>query len=259
MSITPAPRDRRTSDLPSMPTAAERARSVLAATTELSVGMVAVQHPVHRHVVDLDGSLLFLAPEGTAGALLGAVPGLPAVEATVAAADLADLPFADRVRGRLHLTGRLGPASGPVHPALLAHLQGDGEAPLSRLARLQPTRVSLQWRVEVDGGPTRASWASVDVADFRAARADRLVGAAGTWLTHLARDHGEALRALSEAVRPGSTDAGTPRPLLVDRHGLVLRPVVGPDVRLPFDRPATTPREAALALGRLAGAVAPRA
>ncbi|NYG53850.1 DUF2470 domain-containing protein [Nocardioides perillae] len=250
--------DRVAADLPSLPSPAERVRSVLAAATGITVGVAAAQHPVHRHVVDLDGSLLFLAPEGSAAAAFAAMPGLPAVEATVTATDLADLPFADRVRGRVHLTGRLGPASGPVHPALLAHLQGDGDAPLSHLVRLQPTSASLQWRVEVPEGPAAAAWREVPVADVRAARADALIGSAAAWLTHLARDHGEALRALAESVRPGSTAAGTPRPLLVDRHGLVLRPATGPDLRLPFDRPATTPREAALALGRLAGVVAPR-
>lgn len=240
-------------------TDAERARSVLASAAGLSVGMVAVRHDVHRHAVDLDGSLLFAAPAGSAESVFALAPGLPAVRATVTAVDLAELPFPDRVRGRVRLIGDLGPATGPVHPAVLAHLQGESaDRPVTGVLRLRPTSAWLQWRCErsaVDGADE--PWREVPAAAVSAARADPLTARGGRWMAHLDREHRDVLAAMVRAVRPGADVGGFLRPLLVDRYGLVVRTASG-DVRLPFPRPVGDLPSVGRAFGELAGSLVPR-
>jgi hypothetical protein len=196
------------------PTAAEQARSVLAAAWSCAVTAEGGREEfVGAHTVADDGRVLLHVPEDCAllATALCAPRGEPS--AVLEFADVAPVPVRNRIRARLWLAGLLAVEDG--------HLA------------FRPTRVVLR----------RPSGAVVvDLDEFTAAAPDPLARAEARLLTHLADCHDDAVQRLTRLVDPDSLHGAVRvRPLAVDRHGLTLRIERvrdHGDVRLPFHAPA---------------------
>ncbi|MFG3227968.1 DUF2470 domain-containing protein [Kitasatospora sp. NPDC048194] len=201
------------------PTTAERARSLLSATSSLTVRALGERHdleaPVSVHGTRLRLRAPLDAPLTTAA--VGAVDGLAVV---VDVTDVSPVAVRDRIRARLTLAGRLH----------LAHLADDG--------------LSVHLRVDVAHAvlATPYGTGALTAADLAAAAPDPLARHEAALLTHLADEHADALALLTRLLDPGLL-SGHPdvRPLALDRYGLVLRldhPHGHRDVRLVFPQPA---------------------
>ncbi|MFF4979186.1 DUF2470 domain-containing protein [Streptomyces sp. NPDC001046] len=220
------------------PSAAERARSVLAAAWSCSVTAESTREElVGAHTVTDDGRVLVQVPEDSP--LLTAAICAPRGEpsAVLEFADVAPVPVRARIRARLWLAGWFA-------------VEDD------RLA-FTPTRVVLR---------TASGAVVVDLDDFAAAAPDPLTTAEARLLTHLADCHADAVERLTRLVEPGSLHGAVRvQPLSVDRHGLILRIErvrTHGDVRLAFHAPADgvaqlTERMHVL-LGQAAAASCPR-
>ncbi|MFI9245344.1 DUF2470 domain-containing protein [Streptomyces sp. NPDC053086] len=201
-------------DWTAAPGAAERARSVLAATWSCAVTADGVREEyAGAHTVTEDAAVRLAVPDDSG--LLAAALCAPRQEpsALLEFADVAPVPVRSRIRARLWLSGWFAPSEGGL--------------------LLRPTRVVLRQAT----GPV-----VVDLDEFTAARPDPLAGAEARLLTHLADAHPDAVERLTRLVRPESLHAATRVvPLAVDRHGLTLRierTRAHGDVRLPFHSPA---------------------
>ncbi|OQR63922.1 DUF2470 domain-containing protein [Streptomyces maremycinicus] len=197
-----------------VPAAAERARSVLAASWSCAVTADGGREEfVGAHTVDEDGRVILHVPEDSA--LLTAAIFAPRGEpsAVLEFADVAPVPVRGRIRARLWLAGWFRPEDG--HLAFHA------------------TRIVLK---EPSGAVV------VDLEEFAAAGPDPLATAEAQLLTHLADAHPDAVERLTRLVRPDSLHGAVRvQPLAVDRHGLTLRVErarAHGDVRLPFHAPA---------------------
>lgn len=244
---------------------AERARTLVAGATQVRVGVLNMTHEVSRHAVGSDGSLLFLAPADSPGAVFRVAPRLPAQVVTLTTVDVASVPQHDRVRGTLRLTGPVRPATGSLPAGVRTHLAGpdprDHEAD-GPVLRLQPTKISLGWRVESQGVASESTSVDIPVDDYRAAQPDPMMQYETQWLPHLQLDHASLLRTLAEHARGGLDDSVDVRPLALDRFGMVLRlysPDGHSDVRLPFERPVTCGCEIREAFNDLLHRAAPHA
>ncbi|MFF4836870.1 DUF2470 domain-containing protein [Streptomyces sp. NPDC001315] len=196
------------------PSAAERARSVLAAAWSCAVIADGGREEfVGAHTVDEDGRVRVRVPEDST--LLTAAICAPRGEPTAVleCADVAPVPVRNRIRARLWLAGWFAP-------------EGDHLV-------LQATRVVLKQ-------PSGAVVIALD--EFAAAAPDPLAGAEAQLLTHLADAHPDAVERLTRLVRPDSLHGAVRvQPLAVDRHGLTLRierARTHGEVRLPFHAPA---------------------
>jgi hypothetical protein len=196
------------------PSAAERARSVLAAAWSCAVTAEGGREEfVGAHSVTEDGRVHLQVPEDST--LLAAAVCAPRGEpsAVLEFADVAPVPVRHRIRARLWMAGWFTPEDG-------------------RLA-FRPTRVVLR-------PPSGA--VVVDLGEFAAAGPDPLATAEARLLTHLADCHADAVERLTRLVDPGSLHGAVRvQPLAVDRHGLTLRierVSAHGDVRLPFHAPA---------------------
>src|SRR4051794_9286084 len=196
------------------PSAAERARSVLAAAWSCAVTADGGREEfVGAHGVGEDGRVRLAVPEDSA--LLTAAICAPRGEphAVLEFADVAPVPLRSRIRARLWLAGYFVPEDG-------------------RLA-LRPTRIVLR---------QQSGAVAVDLDEFAAAGPDPLALAEARLLTHLADCHGDAVARLTRLVDHASLHGAVRvQPLAVDRHGLTLRIErhrTDGDVRLPFHAPA---------------------
>ncbi|AVV44274.1 DUF2470 domain-containing protein [Streptomyces sp. ID05-04B] len=197
-----------------VPAAAERARSVLAASWSCVVTADGGREEfVGAHTVDDGGRVTLRVPEDGAlrTAAICAPRGEPA--AVLEFADVAPVPVRGRIRARLWLAGWFAPEE-------------------SGLA-FHATRVVLKEGTDA---------VVVDLAEFAAATPDPLATAEAHLLTHLADAHPDAVERLTRLVRSDSLHGAVRvRPLAVDRHGLTLRierARAHGDVRLPFHAPA---------------------
>lgn len=198
------------------PSAAERARSVLAAAWSVAVTAEGGREEfVGAHTVAEDGRVLLTVPEDSA--LVAAAICAPRGEPTAVLefADVAPVPVRNRIRARLWIAGWFAP-----------------EAEDGRLV-FRPTRVVLR---ESSGTVV------VDLGEYAEAAPDRLATAEFQLLSHLAGAHPDAVERLTRLVEPDSLHGAVlVQPLAVDRHGLTLRIERARghgDVRLPFHRPA---------------------
>ncbi|MEV0634849.1 DUF2470 domain-containing protein [Streptomyces sp. NPDC050619] len=196
------------------PSAAERARSVLAAAWSCAVtAQGAREEFVGAHTVTEDGGVLLDVPEESM--LLAAAICAPRGEpsAVLEFADVAPVPVRNRIRTRLWLAGWFVPADGKL--------------------ACQATRVVLR---EPSGAVV------VGLGEFAAAVPDPLATAEARLLTHLADCHADAVERLTRLVDSDSLHGAVRvQPLAVDRHGLTLRierARAHGDVRLAFHRPA---------------------
>ncbi|MFL5996115.1 MAG: DUF2470 domain-containing protein [Streptomyces sp.] len=196
------------------PSAAEHARSVLAASWSCAVTAEGGREEfVGAHTVTEDGRVTLDVPEDStlAAAAICAPRGEPS--AVLEFADVAPVPVRSRIRARLWIAGWFVP--------------GDGRL------EVRATRVVLR----------RPSGAVVvDLDEFAAAAPDPLATAEARLLTHLADCHPDAVERLTRLVDADSLrGAVRVQPLAVDRHGLTLRierARAHGDVRLPFHAPA---------------------
>ncbi|MEV6177063.1 DUF2470 domain-containing protein [Streptomyces sp. NPDC052015] len=221
------------------PAAAERARSVLAASWSCAVTADGGREEfVGAHTVGEDGRVRLHVPEDSAllTASICAPRGEPS--AVLEFADVAPVPVRNRIRARLWLAGWFVPEDGRL--------------------TLHATRVVLKQ-------PSGA--VVVDLDEFAAAAPDPLATAEAQLLTHLADAHPDAVERLTRLVQRDSLHGAVRvQPLAVDRHGLTLRierARAHGDVRLPFHAPADdvgqlTERMHVL-LGQAAAASCPRA
>ncbi|MER5209884.1 DUF2470 domain-containing protein [Streptomyces sp. NPDC002838] len=196
------------------PSAAERARSVLAAAWSCAVTAEGGREEfVGAHTVAEDGRVLLHVPEDST--LLAAAICAPRGEpsAVLEFADVAPVPVRSRIRARLWMAGWF------VHE--------DGHL------AFRATRVVLR-------PPSGA--VVVDLDEFAAAAPDPLATAEARLLTHLADCHADAVERLTRLVDSDSLHGAVRvQPLAVDRHGLTLRierARAHGDVRLAFHAPA---------------------
>ncbi|GCB43650.1 DUF2470 domain-containing protein [Streptomyces sp. NL15-2K] len=196
------------------PSAAERARSVLAAAWSCAVTAEGGREEfVGAHTVAEDGRVLLHVPEDST--LLAAAICAPRGEPSgvLEFADAAPVPVRSRIRARLWMAGWFVPEDG--HLAFRA------------------TRVVLR-------PPSGA--VVVDLDEFAAAAPDPLATAEARLLTHLADCHADAVERLTRLVDADSLHGAVRvQPLAVDRHGLTLRierARAHGDVRLAFHTPA---------------------
>lgn len=216
-------------------TAAERARTLLAGCSTVRVRLPGVTLEVHRHGLTPDGSLLFQAPAE-----------LTLSDAEATAVDVSAVPQPDRVRGTVVLHGRLNEVTEALPVGLRAHLTGSEVVGGSRLVRLAPDRVLLDWRCEqAEGGEVE-----IGLPSYRVAFPDPLLGYETEWLPHLQADHAELLEVLACHELGIEDDDVDVRAVGLDRYGVVLR-VLGVavvpgsprtrsyDVRIRFDQPIT--------------------
>lgn len=196
------------------PSAAEQARSVLAASWSCAVTAEGGREEfVGAHTVAEDGRVTLEVPEDSTlvAAAICAPRGEPS--AVLEFADVAPVPVRSRIRARLWIAGWFVP--------------GDGRL------EFKATRVVLR----------RPSGAVVvDLDEFAAAAPDPLATAEARLLTHLADCHPDAVERLTRLVDPDSLHGAVRvQPLAADRHGLTLRierARTHGDVRLPFHAPA---------------------
>lgn len=214
---------------------ATRARTTVATATSLEVGVLDRTESVLRHAVAADGAVVFLPPAGSPLAAASLVPGSPAVSAVML--DVGPVPAADRLRGRVVMTGRPRPVSRRLPAPLVGFLCGEERAPGRQLLELSPQTIHLEWHVEGDLAQT------VDPQEYAAARPDPLAGWEEGFLRHLADDHGDLLAPLAARLGHDVAPDERVRPVLADTDGVVLRVVdrsgCARDVRLGFDSPAS--------------------
>jgi hypothetical protein len=197
----------------SVPTAAERVRSILAAAHSMTV----VSDGRHTEVRSLDdsgamGRFHLHAPfEGPGTRSGGRVP--VRLELT----DVAPAPVRDRLRARVTLAGLLAEPYDPESTG--STCMEFGQAVLE----------------DAEGR------SYVTLQELEGTDLDPLATSEAVMLTHLVDDHAELLPLLLRLVRP-LPDGGVLRvlPMAVDRYGLTLRlelPRTHRDVRLPFKTP----------------------
>ncbi|MVO88193.1 DUF2470 domain-containing protein [Streptomyces sp. p1417] len=196
-----------------MPTAAARARSVLATAWSCAVTTeIGRDDLVGAHTVSERGTVLLHPPEDSAlaAALICAPRGEPST--LLEFADVAPVPIRDRVRSRLWLSGTL--------TATRDHLV------------FEPACAVLHDA----GGRT-----GIDLEEFALTDPDPLAQAESRLLTHLADAHPEAVEQLTRLISADSlTGVVAVKPLAIDRHGLTLRLErisSQADVRLQFHEP----------------------
>jgi len=192
------------------PTAAERARAVLARTTTFQLTWLDAGPGDPSRSGTETGPVRIAPPRGHLADEVRPV--------LLEVADPAPVAVRDRIRARLRLTGH-------------AARDGDGLA-------VWPTIMVL-----VEGGRTT----TVAVDDVGRAPVDPMARMEGLFLSHLAASHGSTVEALARRIPRRWRDASArPRPLALDRYGIVLR-LEGPDRqadhRIPFATPVSTPED----------------
>lgn len=220
-------------------TLAERARTILAGCTTLRVRVPGLTLEVHRHALGPDGSVLFQAPGD-----------LPLQHADLTAIDVSAVPQPDRIRGTVILSGPLSEVTGPLPAGLRAHLTGSDAVGSSRLLRLAPEEIQLDWRCERTGGVP----VPVSPESYRAAFPDPLVAFEAEWLPHLQDGHADLLATLARHELGTEEDELDVRALGLDRYGVVLRvrdTMSTFDLRVAFDRPVTCGCDVREAFGAL--------
>ncbi|CAM3457717.1 DUF2470 domain-containing protein [Nocardioides dubius] len=215
---------------------AERVRTILAGASSLRLGPVNAVTDVTRHALTVEGSILFLPSDDSPDRIFAVTQHLPPQTVTVTALDVAPIPHPDRLRGAVEMTCDLQAYRGPTPPGIREHLAGPGPVDHSDpILCLRPTRISLTWHCEDARG--RAASVDVDPAAYREAFPDPLLPHEAEALLHLHRDHPGAVAALAAYGAPGVRHTSV-RPVVLDRHGVVLRleraDAAPLDVRLAF-------------------------
>lgn len=198
------------------PSAAERARSILAWAPTVLLEVASHRETVDLRVVRPDGALVLFVPES---AQLGAVVG-PAADCVLHGARLAPLAVPDRLLDPVRVRGRLELVDAAELGAELALL---GAVCPERLGAvlLEPDATAL-WRVTAE-----EVWlgdVAVDPGAYRAAVDDPLVPGSDEVVRHLMREHVDELGQLAHLIDPELLQGvRLIAPIAVDRRGLVFR------------------------------------
>lgn len=218
------------------------ARTVVAVGTEVRIGLFGRHTLVPQRLTDQAGNLLLRADRAAGPCLHRMLEGAPSPVLQVLVSDLTPVPQPDRLRARVHLTGRVELIALRGRPEIAHRLGATADEPLVRFV---PDSVYLE-RAHAGGGPVPAQ-------AYRRARPDPLAGWESAWLTRLHREDPELLRLLAHACRPlGENDRVSG--LAADSHGITLRIYAGAgvrDLRLDFARPAPCPCRARRSLDEL--------
>ncbi|KRF13898.1 hypothetical protein ASG90_13850 [Nocardioides sp. Soil797] len=204
-------------------TAAERARTLIAGSTSLRIGILNLTSPIERHAVLDDGSVLFVPSEDATERVFAVGRNLPPMTVQLTAWDVGAVAGPDRIRGSLTLSGKLAHYGGELPAGVRAHLAHHAEdADTGPVLVVRPARAALSWHCEAS--PT-ARQRSVDIAaaDYRAAQPDPLLPHESEWLTHMQRDHPDVVRALAHHVLGDVGAQASAHPLCLDRFGVVVR------------------------------------
>lgn len=213
-----------------MTTWAQVAKSIAAGGASVEVGVAGESRPVARHTMGEAGDVLFSLQEAAPACAHLVAAGASGPDILVTVSDVSTVAHPDRVRGTVRLAGRAQVLPHPADERLREHL---GLSEDGLVARLVPTSVTLDWRVEVEG---HREVVHVDLEDYAAARVDALAGWQDEWIAHLDAHHGADLRRLVGSVVPVAP-TGTVRPMMADESGLVVRettPAGHRDIRVPF-------------------------
>lgn len=237
--------------------AGRRAKTILATSTHVEIGVLDRRVLLRRHALGIGGTvLLSLAdiPPRCVERLTADPSRAGGPQLDLVATDVTSVRRPDRIRGIVRMTGRLEVYDRPLSAELATHLSVDGHpgrARTRRVGRFVPGQIDLEWRVETtDARPTHVA---IDTDVFGAARVDPLGGWEDGWVAHLDTHHRESIRNLVERFIP-LTAGVSARPVLADELGLVVRLGEGRcvrDVRLPFGRIVGCGCEAVEALNTL--------
>jgi len=214
----------------------ERARTITCGVASAALTLPDGSHvEVVAHAADAEGRPVLLARAD--GPVVRTLAGWPDSDmpAALEVTDLAPVPLADRVRGRVWLSGWVSEVP-----------ESEREAALRRVAEVRPLPEPFAgaWRVLrmdiaeldlVDGWGA----ADVDVDAYQAARPDPLATEEPSLMRHLDTAHRRELTALCARV-DALTGACDPRALGVDRYGLWVRVTLegrAVNVRFAFPEP----------------------
>ncbi|WP_100502326.1 DUF2470 domain-containing protein [Geodermatophilus chilensis] len=223
--------------------AAERARTVGGRTSAaLCVRGLDAGRPL-AHATTTTGTTYVLVPTG--GEVDTALAGRDDLTAVLMVSDRAPVPLRDPLRAQLWLSGWLA----PVHPAArrAAVLAFAETRPVGSLLDVGDGATLL--RLDVAEVVLREGERCTEVGPhaYAQARPDPLAAVEARMLQHLDRDHPEVLDLLRSRIPTG--DLGphdVVRPLALDRFGYRLRierPAGRRDLRVPFARPLTCPKQ----------------
>ncbi|MEJ8655501.1 DUF2470 domain-containing protein [Streptomyces sp. MS1.AVA.4] len=202
------------------PTNAERIRSVMSASTSLSLTTGGNCYDlIAMHTVDEQGRLRLHAPADSPLAAEAVCAPRGLLAGLLQFTDIAPVAVRDRIRARVTLSGRLTPADVQSAPDVL-------------VLRLEAVRVTI----ERDGLAE-----DVRLDEVGLARTDPLAAEEAGMLNHLDRDHHDVVAGLSRlADARVLRDARHVRPLALDRYGITLRCEYARghhDIRIPFPVP----------------------
>lgn len=201
------------------PSPAERARTIACGVASAALTLPDGSHvEVTAHATDPEGHPVLLArTDGPVARTLASWPDsdMPtALEVT----DLAPVPLADRVRGRLWMSGWVSQVPETERDAALRSVAEVRPLPEPFTGAWRVLRLDLAEIDLIDGWGA----ADVDVDDYQAARPDPLALDEPGLMRHLDAAHRRELTGLCGQV-DALTGAHTPRALGVDRYGLWVR------------------------------------
>lgn len=235
------------------PGLAERARTVAvrSAATVCAAGIEGGR--VLAHTVTHAGQVLLVVPHD--GDLARAVRSAPDqdLSSLLLVSDHAPVPMRLPIRAQLWLSGWATPvADADQRAALLAFAEARPHTSLLDVGRTaELLRLDLAEVVLGESGCV----VEVSPREFLAARPDPLADIEADHLRHLATDHADVLELLAARLPRGLRMPGDiVRPLGLDRFGFRLRVERRhghTDVRMPFVRPLTCPRQLGQAVARV--------
>lgn len=208
---------------------ARRARTIVATSSPVDIGVLGDRRPVGKHLVDTDGTVM-CRPDVMAGDCVQRLEaGAPSPVLDLVAVDVCSVPQPDRQRGSVHLRGRV-----TVDAVGLAE-------PWSSLLGMPPGRPAARFVAEsvtlrVYAPPGSHSEAVVEVADYQAAWPDALAGWESDWIQHLDARHQDVLHQVVAARYQLGAHARV-RALRADERGLDVRVYDDgcvADLRVPF-------------------------
>lgn len=230
-------------------TTSDRARTLMATTTMVEVGILDQRVVLRRHAVDARGTVLFDLTAAVPRCAAQAVPGAAGPVVDLLGTDVSSVAGPDRVRGVVRMSGPVGIMDGSPHADLSALLDLRTD---SLVGYVVPDAMTLEWHVETGGEPLISR---IEVEDYASARVDALGGWEDGWVAHLDAEHGTVLHDLATRHTDVPQDARV-RPVLADEHGIVLSVSTDGrrrDVRIAFPRRVSCACEAVWALNAIIG------
>lgn len=207
-----------------------RARTVLATSSHVELGVLGQRDVLPAHLVEASGAILMRPGEGPCWDRLDSGEACPQLD--LVANDVTSVPQPDRLRARVRMRGRVTLVDAPPNRRVMCHLR---LSPGQSMARFAPDTVIL----DVSSAGSRSTVA-VPLAAYTKASSDPLAGWEAAWIAHLDAAHNASLRQLAKQEIP-LTDEEAVRALQADSIGLTLRIYRADsqrDLRIDFPAPA---------------------